>query len=142
MPKPDPALLDPARYPFTCVIEPRFGDLDFNRHINNVALCGLLEEARVRFHTVCGHDDREGLAPMAVSFSVEYLGQGSHPEPLQIHVAASKVGRTSLTVSELATQDGRVVAYAQAVLVYVKDGRPVELAEKFAARLMSLGLRE
>ena len=36
MAKPDPALLNPARYPFTTTIEPRFGDLDVNLHVNKV----------------------------------------------------------------------------------------------------------
>ena len=50
MAKPDPALLDPARYPFRCSIETRYRDLDSNLHINNGVMASLLEEGRVRFH--------------------------------------------------------------------------------------------
>ena len=46
MAKPDPALLDPARYPFHCTLETRYCDLDSNLHINNGVMASLLEEAR------------------------------------------------------------------------------------------------
>jgi acyl-CoA thioester hydrolase len=74
--KPDPSLLEPGRYPFHCRIEPRFGDLDPNMHLNNVALAGILEEARVRFHRASGyHTASEKMVSMVASFATDYLGQ-------------------------------------------------------------------
>lgn len=127
MPKPDPALLDPSRYPFSCAIEPRFTDLDFNLHVNNAALADILQEGRVRFHHACSYGPAlEGMSAMAVSLSIEFLGQARHPEALDNHLAAIAVGRTSHTLGHLVTQNGNPVAYAQAVLVCVKDNKPTE----------------
>ena len=122
MPRPDPALLDPARYPFSCEIETRFGDLDVNQHINNVALVGLLEEARVRFHRATGFmlpaaGEGPRISSMVASIAVEFLDQTYFPDPLRIFVAFARIGGSSYTLSQLAMQSGRVVAYAQAVMV-------------------------
>ncbi len=132
MPKPDPALLDPQRYPFRCEIEPRYTDVDSNRHLNNVALADVLQEGRLRFHYASGYDRAvEDMTSMAVSFSVDYLGQALYPQPLEIHLAAIAVGRSSHTLAQLVMQDGTIIAYAQTVLVCVRDGTPVENPDFF-----------
>ena len=142
MAKPDPELLDPARYPFRCEIPPRFGDLDTNLHINNAALAGILEEARVRFHRRSGfHLSMQGLQSMVASFSVEYLGQSHYPEPLEIFVAATNVGRTSHTLGQIVIQQSRPVAYAQTVLVCVKDDRPEDNPAAFRESIRSWMLK-
>ena len=134
MAKPDPVLLDPARYPFSCAIQTRFTDLDTNQHINNAALADILQEARVRFHYATGYDRAiEDATAMAVSFSVDYLGQGFHPDPLDVHVGGLAIGRTSHTVGQLVTQGGNVIAFARTVVVCVRDDRPFPNSEAFAA---------
>ena len=133
MAKPDPALLNPARFPFSCTIEPRFGDLDTNMHLNNVALAGIVEDARVRFHRESGfHTAVKGIAAMVASFAIEYLGQAYYPAPLTIHVAAMRVGRTSYELGQLVMQDGRIVAFTRAIMVCVKDGVPTDIPQMFA----------
>lgn len=126
MPKPDPALLDTSRYPHTCTIEPRFGDLDVNMHVNNVALAGLLEDARIRFHRACGYRDAiSGYSSMIASLAIEYLGEGHYPQALTVFNAIERLGNTSQTVVQVMIQDERLVAFARAVVVLVgKDARP------------------
>lgn len=132
MPKPDPALLDPARYPFRCSIETRFGDIDVNQHINNVALVGLLEEGRVRFHRASGyHAALGGMTSMVASMQIEFLGQSYFPAPLEMHVAPLRLGNTSYTLNQLVTQDGRIVTYAQAVMVCMGPDGPMPLPGAF-----------
>ncbi len=132
MPKPDPALLEPARYPFSCLIDPRFSDLDVNQHINNVALMGIIEESRVRFHTAARYHDVHGdISSMVASFSVEFLGQGFYPEALEGHAGFARLGRTSHVVDQLITQKGRLVAFAQSIIVSTLDGRPVDIPPRF-----------
>jgi acyl-CoA thioester hydrolase len=132
MPKPSPALLDPARYPFRCTIEPRFGDLDTNMHINNVSLTQILEDARVRFHRTSGfHEAFRGMTSMVASFAVEYLGQSYYPDALTIHVAPSRLGRTSYDLDQLVLQRGGAIAYARSVMVCVEQDRPAELPAAF-----------
>lgn len=134
MAKPDPALLDPARYPFACEIATRFGDLDTNLHINNVALAGICEDARVRFHKASGYHtalDGTGTGAMVASFAIEYLGQGFHPDPLTIHVAAERIGGASYSLIQLVRQGDRTVAFTRATMVVVSDGRPAPIPELF-----------
>ncbi len=132
MARPDPALLDPARYPFHCTIETRFGDLDVNRHINNVAMSGLIEEGRVRFHRQIGlYAARDGLGTMAVSVAVEFLGQSHFPDPLDMHVALAHTGTTSYTLCQIAMQHGRTVAFARSVLVCMRDNESAPIPRAF-----------
>lgn len=132
MPRPDPALLDPARYQFSCEIETRFGDLDVNQHINNVALVGLLEEARVRFHRAIDFTTHgEGMSSMVASLAIEFLDQTFFPDPLRVHVAFVRIGGASYTLNQLATQSGRVVAYAQAVMVRMGPSGAARIPDSF-----------
>jgi acyl-CoA thioester hydrolase len=132
MPKPDPALLDPARYPFSCEIATRFSDIDLNHHINNVTLGDVCQEARVRFHSASGFRAAiAGAGAMVASFSIDYLGQGYYPDPLTAHVAALGIGSTSYRLAMLIRQNGRTVAYAQAVMVAAREGRPIEIPDSF-----------
>ena len=138
MARPDPALLNPAAYPWSCTIETRFGDLDMNRHVNNVSLASLLEDARVRFLA----DSRLDLATadidgMVVHFAIDYLAQTHYPEPLEIHVGASDLGRSTYHQVQLVRQGGHNVAFARSVLVCVTDAGPVPLPPAFRDALQN-----
>lgn len=142
MAKPNPALLDTARYPFSCTIEPRFGDLDTNQHINNVSMTSILEDARVRFHAQSGYHAAMGeLVSMVASLNVEYLGQSYYPHPLEIHVGASRLGRTSYCLNQLVRQQERVVAYSEAVMVCVGTSGPAPLPEAFRKNVLDWMVR-
>ena len=144
MPKPDPALLDPARYPFSCAIDPRFTDLDFHHHVNNAALADILQEGRIRFHRASAFykalDDND-ISSMLVSLSIEFLGQARHLHPLDNHLAALSVGGSSHTLGQLVTQQGTIIAYAQAVLVCVKDSQPMKNPPSFIESLSKWTLK-
>ena len=132
MPKPDSALLDPALYPLSCSIPSRYGDLDPNGHINNVAMTGILEDARVRFLLGCMPDHSIlGWQIMAASFNVEYLGQGYYPEPVDVRGGCTHIGRSSFALAQLARQGERPVAYAQTVMVWVEHDRPAPIPDAF-----------
>lgn len=127
MPKPDPALLDPARYAFSCAIETRYRDLDSNLHINNGVFASLLEEGRVRFHRASEFgniSDDPNASAMVVSVAIDYLGESHFPEPLEMHIGVRRIGSSSYDLYQLVTQLGNVVAFATVTLVCIKDGRP------------------
>jgi acyl-CoA thioester hydrolase len=44
--RPHPDRLSPTLYPVRSTIEARFGDMDANRHLNNLALEAMHENAR------------------------------------------------------------------------------------------------
>jgi acyl-CoA thioester hydrolase len=146
MAKPDPVLLDPARYPFTGEIATRFSDLDTNLHINNVALAGICEDSRVRFHKASGyhaalHDSGPGTTAMVVSFAIEYLGQAFHPDPVRVHVAAEKIGSSSYVIAQLLLQGERPVAFARSTMVVVRDGRAIPIPDLFRTSVQPWMLR-
>lgn len=127
MPKPDPALLDPARYAFRCAIETRYRDLDSNLHINNGVFASLLEEGRVRFHRASRFGniaDDPGASAMVVSVAIDYLGESHFPEPLEMNIGVGRIGRSSYDLCQLVMQQKNVVAFATVTLVCLKNGRP------------------
>lgn len=137
MPKPDPALLDPARYPFRCEVETRYRDLDSNLHINNGVMACLLEEGRVRFHRASdfgGVSAETGVTSMVVSAGIEYIGQSHFPEPLEIYIGASKIGNSSYELCQLVMQGEERVVFARVTLVCVKDNMPAPIPEEERAK--------
>lgn len=132
MPRPDPALLDPTHYPFQCTIETRFGDLDTNQHLNNVAITGLLEEGRVRYHAASRFTEamkRGGFTTMVASIGIEFLGQSYYPDPLHMHVGAAELGRTSYRLRQLVIQRDQVVTFSQSIMVCMGPDGPMPLPE-------------
>jgi acyl-CoA thioester hydrolase len=136
MAKPDPALLDPARYPFSCTIETRYRDVDSNMHINNGVMASLLEESRVRFHRAshfAGMHGDSGLTSMVVSAAIEYLGQSRYPEAVSMFVGASRVGNSSYELCQLAMQGNQPVTFARVTMVCVKDDSPATIPDPVRA---------
>lgn len=127
MPRPDPALLDPARYPFFGEMETRYRDIDSNHHLNNGVIASLLEEGRVRFHRASQFgsiSSDPGLSAMVASVSIDYLREGSWPEPLHLHVAIRRIGNSSYELCQLIRQQGQAITFAIATMVCVRSGVP------------------
>jgi acyl-CoA thioester hydrolase len=132
MAKPDPALLDPARYPFDTEVDVRFSDMDVNRHVNNVSLSNFVEEGRVRFHRASGyHAALAGLGSMVASVAIDFVGQAYYPGQLEIRAGAAHVGRTSYTLELLILQKGLPVVFARTVMVCMKEGKPHLIPDAF-----------
>jgi len=142
MARPDPALLDPARYPFSRPIDPRFGDLDVNAHVNNVAIASFFEDVRVRFSQANGFKtSSSGLPTMVASVAIEYLGEAYYPDALEVHSAIERLGRTSHTIVQLIVQGTTTVAFARSVMVAVGDAGPAVLSEDFVRNAQTWMLR-
>ncbi|MEO0032088.1 MAG: hypothetical protein RIS94_1846 [Pseudomonadota bacterium] len=135
MAKPDPALLNAARYPFSHEISTRFADLDPNDHINNVAMAALLEDGRVRFNGAVGLlRARDGLRFMVASVQIDYLAQAHYPGTIGCRCAAAAVGRTSFTIQQLLTQADVPVAVARTVVVCTDGQHPVPVPDDVRAQ--------
>jgi acyl-CoA thioester hydrolase len=141
MAKPDPLLLDPSRYPHSVAITPRYGDLDTNRHINNIAMSAMFEDARLRFTVDAVGRLKLDLAIMVVSLSVDYFAQTHYPHPVVFHGAVTKVGRSSVETLQLATQLDVPVALCRTVFVTTDGQRAIAMARHAADALAAQGLR-
>ncbi|BEV02430.1 acyl-CoA thioesterase [Novosphingobium olei] len=135
MAKPDPALLDPARYTFAHEVTTRFADLDPNDHINNVAMAAVLEDGRVRFNVQVGLKRTETFRPMVASVGIEYLAQAHFPQSMTCHVAACEIGRSSWQMQQLLMQDGRAVATCRTVVVCTNGESAMPIPGEFRSLL-------
>ncbi|WP_432493370.1 acyl-CoA thioesterase [Kineococcus auxinigenes] len=131
----------------------RWGDMDAYRHVNNVEVLRLLEEARVRAFGVPAAD---GSAPMLATgmvvarHEVDYLLPLDYrPEPVAVHLWVERVGGASFQVRyEVREPDppapaaGGPRTYVRAVTTCVSydfdAGRPRRLEEAERARLALL----
>lgn len=143
MAKPDPALLDPARYPVRYEVTTRFADMDRNEHLNNVAIAALFEDARVRFgHVGALLELLREHGAMVASVAIDYVDQAFFPDPVESFTGLEKLGRTSWTVVQILSQHDRVFAFARSTVVCIRDGRPSPLPEAFRTGMSALLLRD
>lgn len=138
MARPDPALLDPARYPVRFTTTTRYQDMDPNLHINNVAAAAMMEDARARFSYSLGMDTalagRDRRAVVA-AVSLDYIDELFYPDPVTALIGVLGLGRTSWRVGGLLVQEQRVGVFMTSTIVLTEDGRPAPLPEAFRTRL-------
>ena len=142
MSRHDPRRTTAAAYPWSTVVATRFGDLDFNFHLNNVAVAQLYEEGRVRFNT----DLRERYAIgrpryLVARVAIDYLGEGRYPAPATVALAALRLGTTSWTAGLALFQDDACIGLAESVMVFRGETGPAPLPEALRAALGDFVLR-
>lgn len=144
MARPDPRLLDPARYPYRSALQPRYQDLDPNGHINNVAAAALFEDVRVRFQLDLGVSltpAGDALRTMIVSLGITYIGEMFYPGPIAASIGVLAIGRTSWTLVSLLCQDGRPAALMESTIVGTVNSRPVAMPDGLRAGLEAALIR-
>ena len=124
-------------YPYRADLDPRFGDMDIQGHLNNVALAGLYEEARVRFVSTIFqiHDRPDGQRPVLAEARIRYLAEGRYPGRLTAACGMLHIGRTSYHIGQAMFQDRRCIGTADIVIVWTAAGRPVPIPEIFRAAM-------
>jgi acyl-CoA thioester hydrolase len=123
-------------YPFRLDVRTRFGDLDTNRHVNNVALAGWCLDALAELHLdVLGYPTGgplDGLSPS--SLRVDYLAEVHYPGIYQLRVGVLELDETSVRYACGLFDGRRCLALAEALGAHHApgdDGDPVELARGF-----------
>ena len=125
---------DTGRFPVRSQIRTRMADVDMQGHVNNAAAMVILQEARSEFFTRSGLLHLRGNArPLVAGVQVEYAGEIHHPATLCIDTGVMTVGRTSITLAQVAREDGRPRLYAQSALVFAMVGDAVALSDQFRA---------
>ncbi len=135
--KPAPERLLLATYPYRTELDTRFGDMDVQRHLNNVALAGLYEEARVRFITSLYqiHLRGDGQRPVLAEASIRYLAEGRYPGRLTGAAGLVRIGRTSYVIAQAMFQEDVCIGTADIVIVWTEAGRPTPIPAPFRAAL-------
>ncbi|HEV2675906.1 MAG TPA: thioesterase family protein [Aliidongia sp.] len=96
----------------------RFGDLDRQNHVNNVAFASFCENGRVRFfdtvvRPLIGWDDLFVL----VRIVIDYRHEVHYPGSIEVGTRLMKLGRSSVTFGQGLFNNGRCVATSEAVVV-------------------------
>lgn len=131
MARPDPALLDPARYPHHATLQTRFQDLDPLGHLNNVAIAALFETARVQFNTAIGLRDAFEHRFVVARLDINYLAEGQFPADVVVSSGVVAIGTRSWTMACVAHQADVAIATAEVVLVIARPA--TELPAAFRA---------
>lgn len=111
---------DPAAYPFRATLQTRYGDMDANAHLNNVAIARLFEEARLRFHMhVRAETARiDPGAVMIAHVAIDYLSEGAYPTDVLACVGVPGVGSRSYRLAIGLFQEDAAFALAECVMVH------------------------
>lgn len=118
MARPSPWQLEPSIYPYSIEVPPRYSDLDPMGHINNVAIAGMFETARIGFHHQLSAHPRElGVRWLVAAVSLNYLEEMHFPQPVTIASGFSALGNSSWTILSAAFQDGACCATCETVMV-------------------------
>ena len=103
----------------TKTIEPRFGDVDGLRHINNTVVPSWFEEGRNPLYRLFMPDlTFERWRLILAHIEADFLGEMRYGQDVEIRTWVSGVGRTSFTVYQEAWQNGRLCARGKTVAVH------------------------
>jgi acyl-CoA thioester hydrolase len=117
LPRPDPRRGERARYPFAVELQTRWGDMDFQRHLNNVMLARYYEEARIRFLAAVAEAAGEPFRGVVAAVRLDYLRDVQYPAPVQVAAGVVEVGRTSVRLLQAMFQDDACTGVADVTLV-------------------------
>jgi len=114
----NPHRLRPETYPSRLDLPTRFGDMDANGHLNNVAIAQLFEEARVQFNTGTAKlFDAPRPRFMVAHVGIDYLAEGHYPLPVALMLGVAHIGTSSFRMAMAAFQGEVCIALSDAVLV-------------------------
>jgi acyl-CoA thioester hydrolase len=130
----DPARLVRETYPFRVDVRARFGDLDTNRHVNNVALAGWYLDALAELHLdVLGYPTGGPLDSLAPSsLRVDYLAEVHYPAIHQLRVGVVALDETSVRYACGLFDGPRCIGLAEATGGLSPDEDP-ELGKRLGA---------
>lgn len=119
--RPHPARLSRALYPVIAPVTLRYGDVDVNRHINNLALEALHENARAEFNDrVVPSAYRPGaqtIRLVVASHVVHFLAEVHWPGTLDTALGVGRIGRTSFVLSTALFAGDTCASLCDSVLV-------------------------
>jgi len=117
-----------------------FGDLDPNRHVNNVAMGRYFEQGRVTAHAEMRARGawEAGSTFLIAHVAIDYLAETHFGTPLQLRLRVRAVGRSSITEQQAAWQGDTCVALAEVVVVHRRDGGPAPLPDLLRAGFTAL----
>lgn len=147
--KPEPVRLNAAIYPHFIEISTRFGDMDINGHLNNVAYARFFEEARVTVNRKILTDPVSGERLLALagfktlvaSVSISYLREGAYGPPIRVGIGLSRIGNASFSMGAAAFQEEACLATHDAVIACKGpdgSGIPADIRAVFETHMLRI----
>ena len=141
-PRPDPRRLRLESYPVIDEIAARYGDMDANAHLNNLALEAMHENARATMNRgVLPEAYRAGgrrLRLVTSQNTVHFLAESHWPALIQTGAGVGRIGRTSYVASTGLFLGGTCIGVCDTVLVLLGDDGPVPLPDEMRTALGAL----
>ena len=128
-------------YPFIDEIAARYGDMDANAHINNLALESLHENARAtmnqKLYPAAYRAGTRRLRLVTSQNAVHFLTEAHWPVTIQTGAGVGRIGRTSFIASTGLFVAGECIGVCDTVLVLLGDEGPEPIPDEFRAALQS-----
>jgi len=138
-PRPDPARLLLRTYPVVDTAQARYGDMDANGHINNLAFESLHENARATMNrALFPAAYRAGDRPFRLVTSqnaVHFLAEAHWPVTFRTGAGVGRIGRTSYVASTALFIGDTCVGVCDTVLVLLGADGPTPIPDDFRAAL-------
>jgi len=144
--RPHESRLRLDNYPVVDVAQARYGDMDANGHLNNLALESLHENARATmnrslFPEIYDVATRR-LRLVTSQNAVHFLAEAHWPAVIQTGAGVGRTGRTSFVASTGLFIEGNCIGVCDTVLVLLDDDGPVPLSDDARAALATVALGE
>lgn len=99
----------------------RWGDMDLLGHVNNLAIVGYFQEARIRFTEMLGIPPLPGMhsGPIEAATNIQFSRQLHYPGNITLSSYVEKIGNTSFTLHHtIIDSEGKVAVSGTEVIVY------------------------
>ncbi|GAY18852.1 acyl-CoA thioesterase [Mycobacterium sp. shizuoka-1] len=131
-------------YPVVGTAQARYGDMDANAHLNNLALESMHENARATMNQSLFPDiydvTARRLRLVTSQNAVHFLAEAHWPATIATGAGVGRIGRTSFIASTGLFVDDRCIGVCDTVLVLLGDDGPVPIPEDRLAALESVRL--
>ena len=141
-PRPHPMRLRLESYPVVGEIAARYGDMDANGHLNNLALESLHENARATMNRELlpsAYDvTRRRIRLVTSQNAVHFLAEAHWPATIATGAGVGRIGRTSYVASTALFIGGGCIGVCDTVLVALGGDGPLPLPDEFRAALQTV----
>ena len=144
--RPHPARLVAATYPVHGSVEARYGDMDANGHLNNLALESLHENTRALLNARVMPNVYDSavrrIRLVSATNVVHFLKEAYWPNTIGTGIGVGRLGRTSFVASTALFIGEDCISLCDTVLVTLGDDGPTPIPDSARAQLESLTISE
>lgn len=116
----EPNLTNRATYPYFTTEKIRFGDIDRQNHVNNLAICSYIECSRVEMREInfpdIARDPENGW--LVVHFEISFKASTGYPGSVDVGTGILRIGNSSYVLGHGVFADDTCLATARTTTVF------------------------